>query len=257
MIDLHSHVLPNIDDGSGSAEETTAMLGLWRSFGFQRVAASHHLSGELAADYQRRIVAATASIGPQAQRMGIELVSGFEILLDPRLPERLGRGEPLSLGGSRAVLVELPFLSWPSYAEEVLFALQLGGYRPILAHPERYDAVQHDLSLATSVAERGVVLQLTFASLTGALGPAPKKTAERLIGLDLPIILASDAHSDGQRLLAIPEALKRAERSVGAERLRQLTTETPQALLADQALPDLAPVEASGQASNRFRLRRR
>lgn len=253
MIDLHSHVLPGIDDGATSPQETAEMLGLWASYGFERVAATHHLSGDLRGDYQERIRRTADQVSPIVAGSGVEVVPGFEIMLDPGLPERLQRGETLTLGGSRSVLVEVPFLIWPSYTDEVIFSIQLAGFQPILAHPERYEAVQGDTSLATSLARRGVVLQLTYASLAGALGAPVKRAAERLIDLDTPLILASDAHSPGQRLLAIPEGMRRAEALVGGDRLRQMTTDIPAALLADAALPEPAPVRPDMAGEGRLR----
>lgn len=253
MIDLHSHLLPGIDDGATSSQETAEMLGLWASFGFERVAATHHLSGELRRDYQERIRRTADEIAPIGESSGVQVVPGFEIMLDPGLPERLQRGEPLTLGGSRSVLVEVPFLMWPSYTDEVIFSIQVAGYQPVLAHPERYEAVQGDITLATALARRGVVLQLTYASLTGALGAPIKRAAERLIGLDTPVILASDAHSPGQRLLAIPEGMRRAESLVGSDRLRQMTTDIPAALLADAEVPEPTPVRPDMASEGRLR----
>lgn len=229
------------------------MLRLWSDFGFTTLAATHHLSGELRSDYQDRVEQAVDAVWPVLQESGLQVIIGFEIMLDPRVPQRLQHDQRLSLGGSKAVLVEVPFLSWPNYTEEVIFAMQLAGYRPILAHPERYDAVQENLPLATSLASRGVVLQLTYASLAGVLGAAAKRTAERLIDQDLPIILASDAHGPGQRLQAVPDGLRRAEQLVGRDRLRQMTTDAPAALLGDLDLPETANIEAVTGKPSRLR----
>ncbi len=253
MIDLHSHLLPAVDDGSVSVSETAEMLRIWSDYGFTTIAATHHLfPDESPEKYIELVERAVDEAGPVIDRSGMTVVIGAEIMLDPGLPDRLRRNERLTLGGSRAVLVEVPFLSWPAYTEEVIFALQLAGYQPVLAHPERYDAVQADLSLATSLADRGVVLQLTYASLAGALGSPAKRAAERLIDRDHPIILASDAHGPRQRLQAIPDGLRRAEELVGTDRLRQMTTDVPAALLADRELPEPLPARTAEKKQGRF-----
>lgn len=244
MIDLHSHLLPAVDDGSRSTTETAEMLRIWTDFGFGTVAATHHYAAAEGPEvYIQAVARGVDEAGAVIDQSGLSVVIGAEIMLDPDLPNRLQRNERLTLGASRAVLVEVPFLTWPSYTEETMFALQLAGYQPVLAHPERYDAVQSNLSLATSLGERGVVLQVTYASLAGALGAPAKRAAERLVDRDLPVILASDAHGPRQRLLAIPDGLRRAEDLVGADRLRQMTTDIPASLLADRALPEALPAQ--------------
>jgi len=258
MIDLHSHLLPAVDDGAASIEDTTAMLRLWSDFGFTTVAATHHFfGGESYHHYAATIERAVDTAGPAIDQSEITVVIGAEIMLDLSLPDRLQRGERLMLGGSRAVLVEVPFLSWPNFTEEVIFELQLAGLRPVLAHPERYDAVQAHPQKAIKLGERGVVLQITHASLTGVNGKAARKTAEQLIGTDLPLILASDAHGVGQRLQAVPDALRAAESLVGEDRLRQLTNDVPKALLDDDDLPEPAERRVAGtNMSKRSWLRR-
>ncbi|MGD9711949.1 MAG: tyrosine-protein phosphatase [Thermomicrobiales bacterium] len=238
MIDLHCHVLPNVDDGSSSVSESAEMFRLYRSFGFDTVVATPHVSGDLSSGYRERIEVARDAIEDAAADAGIALEIGFEIMLDPALEMRLDQGAALSLGSSRAVLVEVPFLNWPTFTEDVIFALQLAGYRPILAHPERYEGVQARPQLAFELCKRGVVLQLTYASFAGVLGKTVQRCAERLLEVDGAVILASDAHGSGQRLRAIPDGLRRIDDLIGTERLHQLAREVPLALLRDAALPE-------------------
>jgi protein-tyrosine phosphatase len=255
MIDLHSHLLPAVDDGATSASDTAEMLRIWSDYGFTTVAATHHFSSsESPEEYIGLVEQAVDEASSTIDNSALNVVVGAEIMLGPSLPDLLQRNDRLTLGGSRAVLVEVPFLTWPHYTESVLFDMQLAGFQPVLAHPERYDAVQANEKLAVAVASRGVVLQLTYASLAGALGAAPRRTAERLIDQDLPIILASDAHGPNQRLKAVPEGLRRAEDLVGRDRLRQMTSEIPAALLADQELP--RPVRSEPGEGRQSRLGR-
>jgi protein-tyrosine phosphatase len=245
MIDLHTHVLPHVDDGAATPEESRRMLRRWSELGFDRVVATPHLFGSEPPEYRVAIDAGHTAIAPEVGALMVAVERGFEIMLDPGIPDRLSAGEPLTLAGSRSVLVELPFSQWPAFTEETLFAIQLAGFQPVLAHPERYDAVQANPRLALELAGRGVVLQITYASLAGTLGRGPRRTAELLLASDGPQVLASDAHSAGQRLAAIPDGLERAIAIVGTERVGQLTEAIPRALLADEALPEpAAPMPA-------------
>jgi protein-tyrosine phosphatase len=252
MIDLHSHVLPAVDDGAVDEFESRSMLERWAGFGFTTVAATPHLNIPASPIYRAEVEDAFDRLSKAAAEQGVSLVSGFEIMLHPDLPSRLESGALPALGGSGAVLVEVPFLQWPSFTESALFDLQTAGFRPVLAHPERYTAVQHRPDLALSLANRGVVLQLTFASLTGALGKTVKRTAELLLLSDAHLILASDAHSNGQRLDAIPVALDRARQLVGDARLRQITVENPAALLSGAPLDEPAPLQPAPLPESRM-----
>ncbi|MGH2562701.1 MAG: tyrosine-protein phosphatase [Thermomicrobiales bacterium] len=242
VIDTHMHLLPGIDDGAASMEVAREMIARAREVGFRTLVATPHLGDPLAPAEQRRVDNALEKVQDLAAAVGIEVGLGFEIMLSPNLPARLADGEPVTMAGSRAVLVELPFTAWPHFAEQTLFALQLDGYRPVLAHPERYLAVQQDPERAMALAGRGVLLQVTIGSLVGLFGRAGRQTAEALVLSGAAQLVATDAHSAGRRFVAAVEGLARLRELVGEERAAQLTDGVPRALLEDAPLPELAPL---------------
>jgi protein-tyrosine phosphatase len=257
MIDLHLHLLPAVDDGPSATEESEAMLDLAVTLGFERLVTTPHLDGPLQPAYVHRVQTALAEIEPLVAARGIQLSSGFEIQLSPDIPSRLERGEPLRLAGSHTVLVELPFSGWPMHAEGTLFAVQAAGFRVLLAHPERYVAIHRELDRALTLADRGVLLQVTFASLAGLFGKVVQQTAEALVRRDAATILASDAHSAGQRFRTVTKGYERAVELLGEARAGQLVRDNPAALLADLPLPASEPIEATKtQGGWRSRLRR-
>lgn len=184
-----------------------------------------------------------------AAEYAIQLDQGYEPLLTPGLADRLEAGERSTFAGSRAVLVELPFGGWPQHAESSLFSLRVAGYMPVLAHPERYVDVQKDPELALAVAGRGVVLQLTAASFVGVYGKGAQRSVRRLLNEGLargvPLLLATDADSDGHRLTAVPAGLEWIRRHPGSSAaagwsvVRRMTEAVPAALLANAAIPAL------------------
>ena len=159
-----------------------------------------------------------------------------------------GGGGADRAGGSRAILVDLPFSGWPLHAEGSLFALQTAGYRPVLAHPERYGTVQADPARAIDLAARGVLLQINLPSLTGLFGQAARRAAEVLLRAGAVHLAASDAHSPGHRYAAVPDGIARLRALVGDEGVSVLMREMPRALLDGQALPaaPTAAAEATG-----------
>ncbi|GIW04559.1 MAG: tyrosine protein phosphatase [Thermomicrobiales bacterium] len=253
MIDVHIHVLPGVDDGAASLDVAREMLIRAKELGFTTLVATPHLDGPLTPAYRASIEEAAAAIDPEAKELGLSLVRGFENLLTPDLPRRLECGEPVTLGGSRTILVELPFSGWPLHTEQALFAIQAAGFRPLLAHPERYATLHADLDRALALAERGVLLQVTIGSLAGLFGRHALRVAEELLLNDAVTVLATDAHFVGQRIDTVPRGLERARQLVGEARVRQLLNENPEALLRDQALPALAPREPESGEESRLR----
>lgn len=214
--------------------------------GFYRLVTTPHLIDPLEDAYHSHISTTLAEVRAVAEPMQIEVMLGYEALLTPDLPARLAGGEPVTLAGSRAVLVELPFAAWPRHAETTLFALQTAGFRPILAHPERYRTLIDDPNRGIQLADRGVILQLTIGSLAGLFGKRVQHTAETWLRAGAIDLVATDAHSAGHRLSAVPKGLTRLERLVGAAEVRRLTADVPAALLRDAPLlPRVAESDTS------------
>lgn len=179
MIDTHLHVLPGIGDGARNLTMSREMLRQMAGMGFTHLVATPHLMEPLSAGYAERVTAALAETRTVAAEYAIQLDQGYEHMLTPGLAGRLEAGERSTLAGSWAVLVEWPFGGWPQHVESSLFAQQIAGYVPVLAHPERYVDVQKEPELA--VAGRGVVLQLTVASFAGVHGKAAQQSARVLL----------------------------------------------------------------------------
>ncbi len=250
MLDIHNHILPGVDDGAASLDISIAMLDAALGIGVRTIVATPHLTDTLSDGYAATIGAAFDQLEPHARARGIALERGFEIRLSPDLPQRLRAGEPITLAGSRAVLVDLPFVDdWPLYADETLFAIQASGFQPVLAHPERYPRIQKHPELAREIAARGVTLQVNIASLTGIFGRHAKKAAEALLRSGAVHLVATDAHSAGHRMAATPAGLARLRELVGEEGVRKLTTEHPAALLNGDPLP--APIATGRKAAPR------
>jgi protein-tyrosine phosphatase len=236
VIDLHSHILPGVDDGARSLAESVAIARAAVEDGIEAIAATPHVRSDYPTEPEtmERLV---RELRDELARLEVPLDvrPGGEIALD-RLPS-LGPDElrRFGLGGSaRYLLVEFPYYGWPLELGERIFALKMAGITPVIAHPERNGEVQASPRRVEQLVASGALVQLTAASLDGRLGRAPRETGVKLIELGLAHLIASDAHSPAVRGIGMAAAAE----AVGDEELaRWLTVETPAAIVAGEAPP--------------------
>ncbi len=244
--DIHCHMLPGIDDGPEQLEDALAMARVAAADGTRVVVATPH-AAQVAAQGGRealvqRVVAFNHEI--QAHGIGLEVVVGSEHFLNLGLVEEIRAGEPVTLNGSRFILVEVDFLQYPPYTEEALFQIQVQGKEPVLAHPERQNTIQKHPDLLAGLVEHGVVCQITAGSLLGQFGRPAQKSAKRLLKRNLVHLIASDGHSQGTyRPPVMSEATRVIERLMGKETAWLLAEENPKAIASNGTvrLPEARP----------------
>lgn len=238
FVDIHSHPIPGVDDGPREWEVSLAMLRRAAEAGTRVMVATPHGDSRGKWSSVEALREGCARLVDEARRQGLplQLLLGMEAPLDLDLGARLESGAALSLNGTSAVLVEFPHTQLPLYWEEALFQLQLKGKRPIIAHPERQLQVQGSPDILRGPVDRGVLVQVTAASLAGRMGPTPRKVAEKLLKGNLAHILASDAHApEGPRGPGMLEGYAVAVHLVGEERAREMTSTLPLSLLGQGA----------------------
>jgi protein-tyrosine phosphatase len=233
VIDLHSHVLPGVDDGARTQDDAVALARAAAEDGVAVLAATPHVRRDYptSAETMERLVEELRAV-LVADGIELELRTGGELALEflDELPaEELPR---FGLGGSRALLVEFPYSGWPLGLGEQLFRLRARGFTPVLAHPERNDRVQADPARLAPLVDAGALVQLTAASVDGRLGRTPAAASRRLLELGLAHLLASDAHGPEIRGAGLSAAAVSLG-PVGA----WLTEEAPAAVLAGAPLP--------------------
>jgi protein-tyrosine phosphatase len=246
VIDLHSHLLPGVDDGSRSVEQSLRVLGRFAESGITDVCLTPHL------------LASQASAGvPDAQDRAFERLSaaagdavrlhrGAEVMLDRPLPPRAAENSAIRLGGTRYILVEFPRLVTAETVEAALRHVAGLGLRAVLAHPERYS------SCSVGAAQRwkatGAVLQLDATTLLAS--QARGERARALLAAGLGDIVAGDNHGDDRSLRPIRDALT----SQGAaEQADILSGQNPRAILEDRALLPVEPATLKLSFGSRIR----
>jgi protein-tyrosine phosphatase len=240
MIDFHSHLVPGVDDGAATLEETRAALAAYREQGVRAVVTTPHLAGSVTkrpaelADALARSDEAWEGVAALAAAEFPELrvERGFEVMLDTPAPDL---ADPrLRLAGTRFVLVEFPFMAVPPNAAPALFELKMAGWMPILAHPERYGALHGDVAAAEEWRRVGAHLQGNGASLIGKYGPEAQRAAWRLLHRGWLDYVCSDYHARGNlHVRSAREAVLRA----GGEEQAVLLFETNPGRMLEGKLP--------------------
>ncbi len=243
MIDLHCHILPGLDDGAQTLEDSLEMARVAARDGIGTIAATPHadLWGTQPdrADLELRVGRLQEAL--DAQGIAIQLVSGLENHLTPELLS----GGIVPLNRTSYALVELPFEEFPHYVEDALFQLQLQGYMPILAHPERNAILRDDPDRLRGLVERGILGQLTAASLLGVFGRRTREASETFLRQGLVHVLATDSHSSsGGRKPVLSEAVGAAARLVGEELAQGLVIATPERILKGETVEVELPIAA-------------
>jgi protein-tyrosine phosphatase len=240
LIDLHSHVLPGLDDGARDLEEALGICRAAAADGIEVLAATPHVRDDWPTT-ARQMEDALARLRDAAGDV-VGLVPGGEIAL-PELDRPLEELRAFALAGNpEYLLVEMPYYGWPLDLGERLFRLRAAGITPVLAHPERNPSVQERPELLEGPVAAGTLVQLTAASVDGRLGRAARACAARLLELGLAHVIASDAHAPTVRAIG----MRAAAHAVGDDALAAwLTDGVPRAIL------DRAPVPPRPERSRR------
>ena len=238
FVDVHSHVVPSGDDGAKSVEEGLKLCREAAAHGTSLLVATPHVWPELTLFPEREeaVRGAHADMAEEARRLGLELQLGYELTPAPaRLDEDPRR---YRLGLFPAVLLEVPFHGSLSLSERLAEHVEAVGLTPVIAHPERAEAVIDNPGLAAALRERGWLLQVNSTSLLGYHGPEQELTAWQLLDDDLVDLVSSDGHRTA-RPPVLDEAYKIARARVG-ERADALFTGGPLGDLARSDGVDLA-----------------
>lgn len=235
FIDLHTHILPDLDDGARGWDEALAMAELAASSGTAGLFLTPHwLEGGYAPSPQEVIEAAGAFCERLSQRgLQLKVWPGMEVYLSPEVPRALSAGKLLTLADAGThLLVELPFAAWPPYAEQVVFELQLVGITPVIAHPERCQPAAADPRRLCALVERGALVQLNAGSLTGRFGRRAQDFAWHLISCGCAHFVGSDAHNPSDRAPGLLEAARALRGALGDEGAGLLLRQNAENLLS-------------------------
>lgn len=196
FIDIHSHLLPGIDDGAKNLKDSISLIRTMRSYGVKNFVTTPHVLGDVYPNSSELILSKLKEVQEELSKQGLEDVhirAAAEYMLDEQFSQRLKEGDLLTLKDN-LILVEMSYFSAPLNLYDVLFEIQLKGYKPVLAHPERYNFYHNDFEQYYKLKKAGCLFQLNFLSLTEQYGKHVQQVSQKLLKLNLYDFLGTDTH---------------------------------------------------------------
>ncbi|KAA5540348.1 tyrosine-protein phosphatase [Adhaeribacter rhizoryzae] len=196
-VDMHSHLLPGLDDGADTIEKSLEMIQVLGDLGYRKLILTPHIMGDFYRNTPTGIREKLALVRTAVKEKGweMELDCAAEYYLDEWFLGKIKAEEPLLSFGENYVLIETSYINEPFNFKEIIFSLKAAGYMPVLAHPERYTYLYNRLDALEEMHDLGVLFQLNLNSFSGYYSQAAKKVAEKLVDLKLVHFVGSDAHA--------------------------------------------------------------
>jgi protein-tyrosine phosphatase len=244
LVDIHSHILPGLDDGAKSPEVAVAMLRLAAESGTTDIVATPHANLQFTFDpelIERKITELQAAAGPLPR---IHRGCDFHLTLE-NIQDALVHPGKYAINHKSYLLVEFSELLIPRTTQEIFDRFQNVGLTPIVTHPERNALLHARLDQMQSWVENGALIQVTAQSLLGGFGRSAKSIAVELMNRNLVHFIASDAHDTTHRPPVLREAYQQVARIWGESRAETLFVTAPQAVIAgeDMSFPDREPIQ--------------
>jgi protein-tyrosine phosphatase len=244
VIDIHSHILPEIDDGARSLEEAVEMARIATEDGIEYMVATPHMFNGLSGNpTPSKTVERVAALNEAIKNLnGVKILPGNEVHISHDIAEHVRNNRVTRINQRNYMLVEFPQLTVPVGAEELFYKLLLLGVRPILVHPERNGQIQANPAIVLKFVERGVFVQVTAMSVTGEFGPAAKAAADQLLRHNCVHFLATDTHRTRSRPPILSRGRDAAALMIGPEKARALVEDNPLAVVNGEALKVDPPI---------------
>lgn len=241
MIDIHCHILPGLDDGASNLAESLTMAQYAVNEGIHTIVATPHHKNNRYTNVAEDIISNVEYFNEKLQQKNIPLtiIPGQETRIHGDMLQDLDRGEMLPYNKtSRYILMDLPNDGVPHYLTQLLFDLQIAGYQPIIAHPERNHALVEKPDILYRLVKNGALTQVSAASLAGVKGNALQKFTSQLLAANLTHFVASDAHHAKRKTFHMREAFHFIRKQHGHAMAHQLMKNSELLIAGSNILPD-------------------
>lgn len=258
MIDLHCHILPGVDDGSKTLEESLEMARIAESEGIKKIINTSHYHPDFEYIMGSALLDEVDKFNKtlKENNIDIEVFIGNELYYSDNLLEYIQKKEFFTLNNSRYLLIEFSPTNFPKHIGDIVYELKIRGYVPILAHVERYRAVHEDINLIKNAIEEGALIQINASSITGKGPKEFEKTCNDLIKRNMVHFVGTDAHSSTRRRPLIKEAYNIVCSKYGESLANELFELNAQKVLNDEEIiadiKDIKTKEKRGFLSKLF-----
>lgn len=219
MIDIHNHILPAIDDGPTTEQESIEMAKNAISQGIHTVVASPHHRNNKYTNKKPDIEKHVAILNDlfKANEIPLTVLPGQEVHIYRELLLDVEKNEIATINDSKFLLIELPYKEVPFYIDKLLYEIQMAGFVPIIVHPERNEELRKNHRKMYNLVRKGAITQITAGSLLGDFGKEVERFTHQLIEANLTHLIASDAHHASKRPFRLKEAIQLVKQKYGAE----------------------------------------
>jgi protein-tyrosine phosphatase len=232
MIDIHCHILPDIDDGPKTFDESVAMARIAADDGITGIVATPHLNDQLYSNVEISRRVSWLRLLLRKENIPLSIMTGADVSVLFK-PDQV---EGYTINGTRYILVEFAHSHLPRNADAILYQFLIKGFKPIITHPERNPSISADPTLLLKLLGDNMYVQITAGSLTGDFGRDAQQCAEYLLQAGLVDVIATDAHSSIKRKPILSEGMQVAAKIVGPERARQMVVDTPTKIISGISL---------------------
>lgn len=238
MVDIHCHILPGVDDGALTLEESLAMCELAAADGIGTIVATPHMFDGVHQTPEKSLIQARMAELRQRLNGLLEILPGGEVRYSYEIFQEVPDPQTkIRLNGTSYMLLEFPFQAVPPNIEMTIFQILNAGITPVIAHPERNKRIQEKPEVLADLVERGAFAQLDAGSLTKSFGPEPYQSAKRIVEAGLAHFIATDAHHQDRRRPNLSSAVAVAADIGGIEYARAMVLANPTALIQDRGIP--------------------
>ncbi len=238
MIDIHSHILPEIDDGAKDLDMTINMAKIAVAEGIREIIATPHFiegAQENGPDIVNKSVKKINQIFIE-KNIDLKLYPGCELFINHNVLQQLSEHKINTLNNSQYVLMELPMNIIPRYAMDIIYNLRLKDYIPVIAHPERYNYIMDDPNLLYDLINQGALIQVNAASIRGLFGKKVTEITTLMLNHNLIHFIATDAHTNNQRSPKIKDIYNMLKEKYGPDHVENLFTKNSKSIINDSEI---------------------
>ena len=245
MIDIHCHIIPNIDDGAKNLDDALAMAKIAYSEGIRKIVNTSHCNSKFESIKGKELCERIKEFNEilKANNIDIEVLIGNELYYNEDTINIIEQKEFYTLNNSKYLLIEFSPIMFPKNLVDIIYEIKMRGYVPILAHIERYKEVHENINMIYDCINEGALIQVNSSSIIGKNGKEIERVCEILLDNNMVHFIATDAHSSTRRRPIINETYDYIVKKYGEKKAKILFTQNPYKIIEDEPISIEHPIK--------------